>query len=32
MKPFAGRWWLTVMGDVPLGTLKAFADGISRKS
>jgi sigma-E factor negative regulatory protein RseB len=32
MKPFANRWWLTVMGDVPLSTLKAFAEGLSRKS
>lgn len=31
MKPLAGRWWVTVMGDVPLATLKAFADGVVRK-
>lgn len=31
IKPRDGRWWITVMGDVPMNTLKAFADGLSRR-
>lgn len=26
-----GAWWLTVVGEVPLQTLKAFAQGLERK-
>jgi sigma-E factor negative regulatory protein RseB len=26
------RWWVTVMGDLPLQTLKAFADSVTRRS
>ena len=26
-----GDWWVTVMGDVPLITLRHFANGIERK-
>jgi sigma-E factor negative regulatory protein RseB len=26
-----GDWWVTVVGDVPTGTLKAFAGGLERK-
>jgi sigma-E factor negative regulatory protein RseB len=32
MKPMAERWWITVMGDVPVATLKLFAVSVSRKS
>lgn len=31
MKPLASRWWITVMGDVPVSTLKLFAEGVVRK-
>lgn len=31
MKSREPRWWITVMGDVPAGTLKSFADGLVRK-
>ena len=31
MKPIASRWWITVMGDVPMNTLKSFADAVGRK-
>lgn len=31
MRPREGRWWITVMGDVPAGTLKSFADALARK-
>ncbi len=30
MKPRDSQWWVTVMGDVPAATLKAFADGLGR--
>jgi sigma-E factor negative regulatory protein RseB len=26
-----GDWWITVVGDVPTATLKAFANGLERK-
>jgi sigma-E factor negative regulatory protein RseB len=26
-----GDWWITVVGDVPASTLKAFAGGVERK-
>jgi sigma-E factor negative regulatory protein RseB len=26
-----GNWWITVVGDVPAATLKAFASGLERK-
>ena len=26
-----GDWWITVVGDVPAVTLKAFAAGLERK-
>ena len=26
-----GEWWLTVMGDVPVSTLRSFAAGLERK-
>jgi len=26
-----GDWWITVVGDVPTATLKAFAGGLERK-
>lgn len=26
-----GDWWVTVVGDVPIATLKAFANGLERK-
>src|SRR4029453_16063217 len=26
-----GDWWITVVGDVPVATLKAFAGGLERK-
>ena len=26
-----GDWWITVMGDVPIATLKSFANGLERK-
>ena len=26
-----GEWWVTVVGDVPPGTLRMFADGLERK-
>lgn len=26
-----GDWWVTVVGDVPVGTLRAFAAGLERK-
>lgn len=26
-----GDWWITVVGDVPVATLKAFANGLERK-
>ncbi len=31
MKARDNRWWVTVMGDVPTATLKAFAEGLVRK-
>ncbi len=31
MKARDNRWWITVMGDVPVVTLKAFADALLRK-
>jgi sigma-E factor negative regulatory protein RseB len=31
MKPRDGRWWITVMGDVPMATLKTFFDATVRK-
>lgn len=27
-----GDWWLTIIGDVPVATLKAFASGLQRRS
>ncbi|MBL8327745.1 MAG: MucB/RseB C-terminal domain-containing protein [Rubrivivax sp.] len=30
MKPRDNRWWITVMGDVPLPTLRAFSDALVR--
>jgi sigma-E factor negative regulatory protein RseB len=26
-----GDWWVTVIGDVPAVTLRAFANGLERK-
>ena len=26
-----GDWWITVIGDVPVATLRAFANGLERK-
>jgi sigma-E factor negative regulatory protein RseB len=26
-----GDWWITVVGDVPAVTLRAFANGLERK-
>lgn len=26
-----GEWWITVMGDVPVGTLRQFASGLERQ-
>jgi sigma-E factor negative regulatory protein RseB len=31
MKPLAERWWVTLMGDVPAETLKAFMTGLERR-
>jgi sigma-E factor negative regulatory protein RseB len=31
MKARDDRWWITVMGDVPMATLKAFADALLRR-
>jgi sigma-E factor negative regulatory protein RseB len=31
MKPLAERWWITLMGDVPAETLKAFLSGLERR-
>jgi sigma-E factor negative regulatory protein RseB len=31
MKPVAGHWWVTLMGDVPADTLKAFMAGLERR-
>lgn len=31
IKPREGRWWITVMGDVPPATLKAFFDATLRR-
>ena len=31
MKSRDGRWWVTVVGDVPMVTIKAFADALLRK-
>jgi len=27
-----GDWWITVMGDVPVGTLRQFAVALERKN
>lgn len=31
MKPRDNRWWVTVMGDVPVATLRAFNDAVVRR-
>jgi negative regulator of sigma E activity len=31
MRAHGERWWITVMGDVPMATLKVIADALVRK-
>lgn len=31
MKPRDNRWWITIMGDVPTATLRAFYEGVVRR-
>ena len=31
MQPFGGEWWITLMGDVPLATLKQFFQALERR-
>jgi sigma-E factor negative regulatory protein RseB len=31
MRPYDGEWWVTVMGDVPAGTLEQFRQALERQ-